>query len=171
MALLPGERAGKICTVSAGSVSVEASFRGRRGEDLPPPILPDPGPDARYHEIRQDGEGGAHRLLCEAQATRPAALAAAVDGLLRALSAHAGLVEAVFETRVVRLGETLVPDALLVGRLARDLRRRSPGLGVSFGPSWTPAPQGAEVCVGARGREREIERFLRESPAWQPVPL
>jgi len=91
-----------------------------------------------------------------------------VDELLRAISDHAALAGAVLETRVVRLCEPRVPDALLVGRLARDLR--SAGLGVSFGPSWTPAPEAA-VCVGASGLEREIERFFREHPVWQPVPL
>ncbi|MDP9455524.1 MAG: hypothetical protein CYG60_01200 [Actinobacteria bacterium] len=118
-----------------------------------------------------DGDDEAYRLSCEVRAVCPGDLAAAVDGLLRAVSAHAALAGAVLETRVVRLREPLVPDALLVGRLARDLRRRSSGLGVCFGPSWNPPPAGAAVCVGARGREREIERLLREHPAWQPVPL
>ena len=148
---------------------MEAVLSGRPGDPLPPPILPDPGPDVRLHALREDGDGEAHHLSCEVRAVRPGDLAAAVDGLLRALSAHAALVQAVLETRVVRLREPLLPDAVLVGRLARDLRRSS-GLGVSFGPSWHPAPDAA-VCVGARGREREIEHFLREHPAWQPVPF
>lgn len=100
---------------------------------------------------------------------RPGDLAAAVDGLLRALSTHAALSQAVLEARVVRLREPLVPDAVLLGTLARDLSRIS-GLGVSFGPSWHPAPE-ASVCVGAFGLEREIEHLLREHPAWQLVGL
>ena len=168
--MLPEEPAGRICTALAGAVSLEAALSARPGRDLPAPILPDPGPGVRYRAIREDRDGGAQlRLSCEVRAVRPADLAAAVDGLLRALSAHAGLVEAVLETRLVRLRERVVPDALLVGRLARALR--SSGLRVSFGPSWEPAPAEAAVCVGARGREREIELLLREHPAWQPVPL
>ena len=160
-----------VWTLAAGSVSVDATLRARPGDALAPPVFPDPGPSAISHAIREDWEGGVLRISCEARATRPDDLAAAVDGLLRALSAHAACAEAVLEVRAVRLCEPLVPDALLVGGLARDLRRRrSPGVAVSFGPSWTPVP-GAAVCIGARGREREIERLLRESPAWRPVPL
>ncbi|QIN78893.1 hypothetical protein GBA65_10585 [Rubrobacter marinus] len=166
MALLPGERAGKICTASAGSVSVEALLCARPGEALPSPSLPDCGPRARRYGLREDGGGGTYELACEVRALRGAELAEAVDELLRAVSAHAALVGAVLETRVVRLGEPLVPDPLVLGRLARYLR--SSGLGVSFGPSWTPAPQ-AEAWVGAGGRRREIEHLLREHPSWQPV--
>ena len=167
MALLPGERAGKICTICAGSVSVEATLRARPGENLPPPTLPDPNA-ARYHALREDRDGGAYGLFCEVRALRRGDMAVAVDKLLRAISAHAALAGAVLESRVVRLGEPVVPDALLMGRLARDLR--SAGLGVSFGPSWEPAPEAA-IRVGASGREREIRRFFRESPAWQLAPL
>lgn len=171
MAILPGERAGKICTVTAGSVSVDAALRARPGDALAPPVLPNPGPSAVYHAVREDRDGGVLRIFCEVRATHPDDLAAAVGGLLRALSAHAACAEAALEARAVRLCEPLVPDALLVGGLARDLRRRrSPGVAVSFGPSWTSV-SGAAVCIGARGREREIERLLRESPTWQPVRL
>ena len=168
VALLPSEDAGRICTVSAGSVSFEAVFSARPGEDLSPPTLPGPPPAALYYAIREEGDGGTWRLSLEIRATRAAGLAAAVDGLLRAASAHAALSGAVLETRVVRLCEPVVPHALLVGRLARALG--SSGVGVSFGPSRGPAP-GAEVCVGVRGREIEIKRFLLESPAWQPIPF
>lgn len=147
---------------------MEAALYVRPGENLSPPILPGPSPRVRYHAIRRDGDREAHRLSCEIRAVRGADLAAAVDDLLRALSAHAALAGAVLQTRVVRLCEPLVPDVLLVGRTARDLR--SAGIRVSFAPSWTPA-SGASVCVGASGREREIERIFREHPAWQPVPL
>ena len=166
VALLPGEDAGRIRTVSAGSVSFEAVFSAPPGEDLPPPTLPDPPAGVLHHAIRAEGDGGTWRVSCEIRATRASDLAATVDGLLRSASAHAALSSAVLETRVVRLGEPVVPHALLVGGLARALR--SSGIAVSFGPSWEPA-QGAEICVGVRGRELEIERFLRESPAWQPV--
>ena len=170
MALLSGERAGKICTVSAGAVAIEAMFYARPGDGLPPTFLPDPGPGTRCQALREDGEAGARRLSCELRAPRPADLAAAVDGFLRALSAHAALAGAVLETRAERLGGPLVPDAVLLGRLARDLRGAS-GIGVSFGPSWEPAPARAAVCVGVRGREREITHLLREHPAWYPVHL
>lgn len=166
MALLPGERAGKVCTVSAGAISLEAALYVRPGENLSPPILPDPSPGVRYHAIRRDGDREAHCLSCEIRAVRGADLAAAVDDLLRALSAHAALAGAVLQTRVVRLCEPLVPDVLLVGGIARALR--SADLGVSFGPSWTPV-SGASVCVGASGREREIERIFREHCGWQPI--
>ena len=165
MALLSGERAGKICTISAGSVSIEATLRARPGENLPPLTLPVPNA-ARYHAPREERDGGAYGFHCEVRALRRGELAVAVDELLRAISAYAAIAGAVLETRVVRTAEPVVPDTLLVGRLARALR--SAGLGVSFGPSWEPAPPEA-ICVGASGREREIGRLLRESPAWRPV--
>lgn len=136
---------------------------------MPPPTLPDPGPGARYHALRHEADGEERGISCELRATRTADLAVAVDGLLRALSAYAALAGTVFEARAVRLSEPLVPDALLVGRLARHLS--SCGLEVSFGRSPAPVPDGAAVCVGASGRERQVLRFLREHPAWQPIPL
>jgi hypothetical protein len=170
VALLPGENAGKICTVSSGVVSLRATFSGAPGETVPPPDLPDPGPNVVVCDpLHEEGSAEERRLSCEVRSVRPGDLAAATDELLRALSAHAALAGAVFEARVVRLAEPLVPDALLVGELARDLS--SSGIGVSFGPSSVPAPYGAAICVGASGRERRIERFLREHPAWQPIPL
>lgn len=169
VALLPGEKAGKICTVSAGSVRLEASLRARPGEDAPSPILPNPAPGVLYHGLREHGLGAERRLSLEVRSIRPTELAAAVDELLRAVSAHAALTGAVLETRIVRLREPLVPDALLLGSLARDLRGSS-SFTVSFGPSWTPAPEAA-VCVGTAGRQREIEHLLRGRPTWQPVPL
>ena len=169
VALLPEEKPGKIFTASPGAVSIEATFCGPPGETLPPPPLPDPGPSARYHALRHEADGEERGIFCEVRATRPADLALAVDGLLRALSAYAALAGAVFEARAVRLSEPLVSDALIVGRLARHFS--SCGLGVSFGRSPAPAPEGAAVCVGASGRERQISRFLREHPAWHPIPL
>lgn len=167
MALLTGERAGRICTVSAGAVSVRATFSGPPGEPPPRPVLPDPCPNASYHALRKRRSGEELKLTCEVRATRSEDLAASVDDLLRALSAHAALVGAIFEARVLRIADPLVADAAAVGELARHLL--ASGLGVSFGPSPVPAPDGAVVCLGASGDERRIERILREHPAWQPV--
>lgn len=136
---------------------------------MPPPVLPDPGPNVTYHPLSEGGSGEGRGLSCEVRATRSDDLAASVDELLRALAAHAALIGAVFEARAVRLSEPLVPGVLLVGEMARHLS--SSGLAVCFGPSSSPAPDGAEICIGASGREREIERFLLEHPAWHPVSL
>ena len=160
-------RAGRICTVSAGAVSVRATFCGPPGEPPPGPVLPDPRPNAGYHALRKRRNGEELTLTCGVRATRSEDLAASVDDLLRALSAHAALAGAVFEARVLRIADLLVPEAAVVGELARHLS--SSGLGVSFGPSPVPAPDGAMVCLGASGDERRIERILREHPAWQPV--
>jgi hypothetical protein len=146
---------------------LQATFSGVPRENMPLPVLPDPDPNV-VRDLRHE-EGGAEerRFSYELRALRPGDLATATDELLRALSAHAALAGAVFEARVVRLAETLVPGALLVGELARDLS--SSGIRVSFGPSSVPAPYGAAICVGVSGRERQVKRFLREHPAWQPI--
>ena len=169
VALLPGERAGKICTASAGAVSLRATFSGPSGETVPCPALPDPLPGVGYHPLLEDGSGEELVLSVEVRATRPGDLAASLDELLRALSAHAGLVGAVFEARAVRLAHPVVPNAFVVGALARHLS--SSGVGISFGPTQTAAPDDAAVCVGVSGGERRIERVLQEHSAWQPVPL
>ncbi len=169
VALLPGERAGKICTASAGAVSLRATFSGPPGETVPYPVLPDPLPGVGYQPLLENGSGEELMLSFEVRATRSEDLAASVDEILRALSAHAGLVGAVFEARAVRLARPVVPDAFVVGALARHLS--SSGVGVSFGTTQTAAPDGAAVCVGVSGGERRIERFLQEHPAWQLVSL
>lgn len=169
VALLQDERAGKICTASAGVVSLRATFSGPPGEIVARPALPDPPPGVCYHARLEDGDDGEARLSCEVRATRPEDLAASVDEILRALSAHAALAGAVFEARVARLVDPVIPDPAIVGELARHLV--SSGLGVSFGPSLSALPDGADVCVGAGGlgAERRLQRVLDEHPAWRPV--
>ena len=114
--------------------------------------------------MAEDGCAEWRRISCEIRALRAGDLAAALDEVLRAVVALATLAEAVLEACAVCLAEPATPRAPLVQGLARDLW--SAGLPVSFGPSWTPAP-GADIAVGARGLEVELEHFLREHPAWQ----
>ena len=164
--LLTGEPAGKISTTSAGVALLEATLCARTGY-APPSVLelhtPPPGARLRLAARETEPASSECRFSCEVRALRAGALAAALDGLLRALTAHAALADAVLEARYVRLAEPVVHPAPLVEALARDLW--SAGFRVSFGPSWTAAPAGG-AAVGIGGLEGPFECFLREHPAW-----
>jgi len=97
---------------------------------------------------------------------RVGGLAAALDGLLRAVAAHAALTDAVLEVRAVRAVEPIVYPAPLVERLARDLWEA--GFSVNFGPSWVPVHEDG-LAVGSGGSEAEIEGYLRDHAAWRVV--
>ena len=107
------------------------------------------------------------RVSCEVRAFYAEQLTGALDVLLRCVTTHAALSEAVLETRAVRLADPAVTSATLVEALARQLW--DAGLPVSFGPSWKPAPD-ADVAVGARGFEEAFEAFLLAYPAWKLPP-
>lgn len=165
--LLSGEPAGRISTTSAGVAFFEATLSPRPGDAAPRPEPGEPPPGARFLFPAWEVEpaSSARRFSCEVRALRAAALTAALDGLLRAVTAHAALADAAVEARAVRLAEPAAHPAPLVEVLARDLW--DAGFPVTFGPSWTPAP-GACAAVGIGGLE-EVEAFLREHPAWRVV--
>lgn len=171
LALLPGEPPGRISTVNAGAVSFEATLAYRPGEERPDGLTIEALrlPGAKLcHLHSSDGPPGTHRLSCEIRALRAAHLTAALDVVLRRLTEHAALAEAVLETRAVRLAAPTAPPAVLVERLARHLWEA--GLRVSFGPSWAPVPAGTGISVGTRGLDTALEGSLREHPAWCPTP-
>jgi hypothetical protein len=166
VALLVEEPAGKIPTVSAGVVRVEAALSCRPG-DMPPPVpqLPEPPPGAVFIPAWEgDPPSATYRFSCEVRALRAAALAAAVEGILRAVTARAALADAVLEARAIRSVEPVVYPAPLVERFARDLWEA--GIRVSFGPSWVPNLDGG-LAVGSGGSEGEMESFLLDHPFWR----
>lgn len=168
LALLPGEPAGRIPTVSAGAVSISATLHAGTGEPMPSgPVLGEPcPPGAKLFFLEQSrGPSEVCRVSCEVRALRPGPLVGAVDAVLRSVADYAALAGAVLEIRLVRLADPAIPPAALVEGLARQLWEA--GLRVSFGPSWTPAA-GADVSVGTGGSEATFEDFLRDHPAWRP---
>ncbi len=167
VALLPEEPAGKIPTTSAGVARVEATLSYRPGDATPTPVpqLPELPPGAVLISAWEDDPtSSTYRFFCEIRALRAATLAATLEGILRAVTAHAALVDAVLEARAIRSVEPVVYPASLVERLARDLWEA--GLRVSFGPSWVPMLDDG-LAVGSRGSEEEMEGFLRDHPVWR----
>lgn len=166
VAALPDEPSGRITTRAAGAVLVEAALIGRPGDGdvrgAPVPPVPFTAPTgARYHFVHSRGLGGAPdgkptngmgaplRFGLEVRSLETVLLARAVEEALRGISAHAALHEAILECRAVRLAEPSAPRAALVERLALDLLRA--GLSVTFGPSWTPLPEGVDLAFGVHG--------------------
>lgn len=125
------------------------------------PILDNPMPGSRFYSLVQteDATSATHQVSCEIRALHGEQLTGALDAVLRSVTTHAALAEAVLETRAVRLADPTTPPAALVEELARELW--DAGFPVSFGPSWTPIA-GADVSVGTRGLEDALETFLRE---------
>ncbi len=167
LALLSGEPAGRIPTRSAGAVFFEATLTMRPGDELPSgPILGEPTPGARFYYLARtnDPASGVHRISCEIRALHHDPLTAALNTVLRSVTARAALAEAVLETRALRLaGPSVTPD-YLVEKLRRQLLQY--GLRPTFGPSWAPVA-GADVSVGTRGREEELQAFLHSYPGWK----
>ncbi len=167
LALLPGEPSGKISTINAGAVSLEATLAYRPGEEMPDgptiEVLRLSGARLRYLQSHDD-PSGTRRLSCEIRALCAGRLAAALDVVLRCVTEHAALAEAVLETRAVRLAAPTIPPAVLVERLARHLW--GAGLRVSFGPSWAPVPAGTGISVGSRSLDAAFEGLLRDYPEW-----
>lgn len=166
--MLPGEPAGKISTRNAGAIAFRATLTRHSGEEIPScPVLEDPAPGARFYSLArtEDGASAAQEISCEIRALYARELTAALDAVLRSVTAHAALTEALLETRAIRLADPSVTPAPLVEELARQLW--GAGLRVSFGSSWTPTP-GADASVGTRGLEGSFETFLRVHPAWRP---
>lgn len=167
LALLPGEPAGRISTRNAGAISFRTTLSWCPGEDMPTgPILGDLPIGARFYSLVRiaDAAAATRRISCEIRALYPEQLTAALDAVLRSVTAYATLTEAVLETRAVRLANPSVAPAPAVETLARQLLNA--GLRPSFGLSWTPAP-GADVSVGTRGSKGELESFLRAYSIWQ----
>lgn len=164
VALLPEVRAGRISTSSAGAAFFEAELLYPPG-GLPPCTLPGPPAGARFccPVLAEDPARSTRRFSREVYALSPLALAEALDGLLRSVTVHAALADAVLEARAVRLMEPAVYAVGLVEVFARDLW--AAGFPVSFGPSW--APEAADVAVGVRGLEEQLELFLRDHAKWR----
>jgi hypothetical protein len=168
LALLPEEPAGRISTRNAGAISFRATLtRCPDEEKWAGPILGDPTPGARFYSlIRRDAASATREISCEIRALYAEQLTAALEAVLRSVTAHAALIEALLETRAVRIADPSTTPTPLVEMLARQLS--SAGLHASFGPSWTPV-LGAEASVGTRGLEDVFQAFLGAHPAWRPA--
>jgi len=108
-------------------------------------------------------ESATRKISCEIRALYAEQLNGALDAVLRSVTIHAALTEALLETRIVRLADPSEPHPALAEALARQLSDR--GLPVSSGPSWIPAP-GADVSVGTQGSGGVLERFLCSYSGW-----
>jgi hypothetical protein len=130
------------------------------------PILGDPPPGARFYCLARtrDAGSGDQEISCEIRALYVEQLTGALDAVLRSVTAHAALTEAVLETRAVRLADPSAAPSALVEALARQLSYA--GLRPTFGTSWVLAP-GADVSVGTRGLEDVFETFVAGSPVWR----
>jgi hypothetical protein len=118
---------------------------------------------ARCSITQTEGPEAATRCLAgEIRAFKASELASTLEVVLRALTEIAAITEAVLEVGAVRTVAPRVAAAPALEELARDLW--AAGFGVSFGPSWVPAPE-ADVCVGVGG-DGWLQDFLRAHPAW-----
>lgn len=131
------------------------------------PTLCAPPPGTRFYSLaRTDNAAAATREISwEIRALMADELSAAVEAVLRSITAHAALTEAVLETHVVRLADPSVTPARLAETLALQLSEA--GLRASFGPSWTPTPD-ADVSVGTGGLEDTFENVLMAHSTWRP---
>ena len=121
---------------------------------------------ARFYSLVQTDylESAIREISCEIRALYSEELTNALDTVLRSVTAHAALSEAVLETRAVRLADPSEAHPALAETLARQLSDF--GLHASSGPSWVPAP-GADVSVGTQGSKEVLERFLRSHSGWR----
>ena len=128
--------------------------------------LDDPTPGARFCFLVQTDhpESATRKISCEIRALYAEQLTGALDALLRSVTVHAALTEAVLETRIVRLADPSEAHPALAETLARQLSDF--GLHVSSGPSWIPAP-GADVSIGTQGSGGMLERFLWSHSGWR----
>jgi hypothetical protein len=124
------------------------------------PILPGLPPGDARCKIVETGGPKTRRLLGEIRAFSRPELGAALEAVLRSVTALAGLTEAMLEVGAVRAVPPRVASPRAVEVLARDLWNA--GFAVRFGPTWAPAPE-ADVYVGSGG---ELLEFLRSHPSW-----
>ncbi len=167
LALLPEEPAGRISTRNAGAIFFRATLTRRPDKEKSTGLnLGNPPPGARFYYLAQtnDATSDVQEISCEIRALHTEQLTGALDAILRCVTAHAALTEAVLETRAVRLADPSVTPAALVEGLARQLS--GAGLHTSFGPSWTPVPC-AVASVGTRGLKEDLRAFLQTHPAWR----
>jgi hypothetical protein len=170
LGLLSAERAGRISTRNAGAISFEATFKWRPEDGTTSGlILHGPAPGARFYFLAraEDPVAAKIRITCEVRAFYTEQLIATLDDLLRYVTTHAALSDAVLEIRTVRLADPTVTSVKLVEALAWQLW--DAGFPVSFGRSWSPAPE-ADVSVGSGGLEEACEAFFLTHADWKLSP-
>jgi hypothetical protein len=165
LALLSGEPAGRIPTRTPGAVRFEATLTWQNLEEAVQRNICPPLPGSVKAFISESGEpGGVRYISGEILAFAEEELESALDSILQEVSSTAALSEAVLEMHCVRVAHPRVAARDALERLARGLWEG--GLGVRFGPCWTPLYGGAEVAVGIRGAEGVYER-LRDLDSWE----
>jgi len=175
VALLPEEPPGRVATRAAGLALVEAILLGKPGSGAPPTVpREDPPTDARVAvtEAAETPDVGRRTLRFELRALDSTALAETLESVLRRVTAHAAIHEAVLEARAVHFAAPRVLPARLVEALGARLWRET-ALPVRFGPVWTPLPPAWDLAVGVGGPGdafREALAALRDLKLSAEVP-
>ncbi|MGH3147225.1 MAG: hypothetical protein ACRDTR_15620 [Rubrobacter sp.] len=165
--ILPSaEPAGTVATCTPGVAEFGATLLWDSSEDASQgPLLPALPESVRCSVVETGDPTGARReILGQILALTERELGAALEAVIRSLTSGSALSGALLETRVVRVAWPAVTPAHTIQAVAFDLWKA--GFGVSFGPSWTPAPAGG-VAVGFRGAEKELGRFFGAHPSWE----
>ena len=158
-----------IATRTAGATRFAATLSWRRPEEVPPhPTIPElPGAGtARISVAEKEDPGSSGRRIIsgEIRALTQQELGSALDAVVRSVMTAAALTEAVLEVEAVRWATPKAASPRALQELARDLWEA--GFAVRFGHSWAPA-QGADVCVGVGGANRNLGDFLSTHPSWR----
>ena len=163
-----GDPAGTVATCTAGLLEFAATLSWNRVEDLPQaPTLPALPETARCSVFETDDpETGKREVLGEMLALSERDLGSALENVLRTLATSAALSDAVLETRADRVTAPASAPATTLQALALDLW--DAGFGVTFAPSWTPAPKGS-VGLGILGAEQELRSFIEAHPSWKSL--
>ncbi|MGB3684034.1 MAG: hypothetical protein WA990_16270 [Rubrobacteraceae bacterium] len=177
LALLPEEPAGLIPTRTPGAVRFEMKLTWRSpGEAGPERIFPEPPRGVRlYVDITNgggdSGESGTRYISGEVRAFSERDLDDALDSLLGAGTSVAALSEAVLEFKTVRIARPRVLTPEAIGNLARGLWES--GIGVRFGPCWTPLWEGVEAALGTGaggiGNLEDGNGRVRGLASWETV--
>lgn len=160
--------AGTIATRTAGCAEFRATLSWAQPGGVPPePALPDlRGPFLLSLAETDDQEAATRAIYGEIRALSDAALRCGLEAVLRAVTAHAALTEAVLETRAAYRSRPAAAPSGALQALARDLWEA--GFPVGFGACWEDVPEPG-VGLGARGAEEELAAFVRAHPSWRPA--
>jgi hypothetical protein len=124
LALLSEEPAGRISTSNAGAISFRATLSWPPGEGMTVGSIFDvPTPGVRFYSLVQTDnlESATREISCEIRALHPAELTGALNAVLRSVTAHAALSEAVLTTRAVRLAQPSEVHPMLAEALAQQV--------------------------------------------------
>lgn len=152
-----------ICTRNAGALDFEASL------EWPPGLAASPvfsgglyfGGRVRAG-LEESVSGGCGQVRGRLFSPHEDGLRAALDEVLRDLARAAASREAALTARVLRSRRPLCANSSAIDYTAGLLW--GAGMRVSFGVSWSPAREGADVIVGCRGSEERLAAALSRRP-------